>query len=166
MPKLKAQIEKSIKLFVFNILGEEEELKITQSWINCNPPNTGHHLHSHPNSIISGVLYIQTDENTGNIQFHQPAYLYRSMHGDIKNWGKHNYRHVYFTPTSGDLFLFPSTLHHDVVENKSSINRVSLSFNTFYQGVFGSERNLMQVDLRSENGLLTHPKKGKVAKKR
>ena len=166
MPKLNKQIENSLSLYIPNILGENSNLKITQSWLNFNPPGTSHHHHYHPNSIISGIVYLQNDDDTGNIEFHRPASQIRPILDDVKNWNKYNFHFVYFTPKVNNMFLFPSSLYHKVTDNKSTINRISLSFNTFYQGVIGSRNSLQELDLRGENGLLTHPKKGKVAKKR
>ena len=39
------------------------EIYITISWINYTETNQYHHAHSHPNSVISGVYYIETDES-------------------------------------------------------------------------------------------------------
>ena len=148
MPTLKTQIELILKDYVYNILGEETELQIIQSWINYNPPGTSHHKHTHSNSIASGVIYLQTDDKTGNIHMHKPASQSRMIHDEVTNWQKYSYDYVYFTPKISELFLFPSTLPHSVEENKSTISRISLSFNTFYKGTFGSNVNLTQVTLR------------------
>ena len=33
-------------------------LRITQSWLNRTKPQESHHIHNHPNSYLSGVLYV------------------------------------------------------------------------------------------------------------
>ena len=57
---------KTIKDFILNkiyeygnkILGYDyEKFKLTQSWISCKKPGQMHDIHTHPNSIISGVFY-------------------------------------------------------------------------------------------------------------
>ena len=166
LPLLTADINRCVQSFVNRILGEQSTLRITQSWINLNPTTTSHHTHSHFNSVLSGIFYIQVNEETGDIHFHRPHLQSRQIMDVITDWNKYNFQTVYFTPKNGDLFLFPSTLMHAVSVNKSPINRISLSFNTFYDGMFGSELNLTKAEFRGENGLLTHPKKGKVAKKK
>ena len=41
-----------------------------------------------------------------------------------------NYFHTYyFLPTEGRMLLFPSHLQHEVFENKSNEDRISVSFN-------------------------------------
>jgi uncharacterized protein (TIGR02466 family) len=148
MPTLSKQIQKVIDGYVYNFLGEESELKITQSWLNYNPPSTSHHKHAHSNSIVSGIVYLQTDDKTGNLNLYRPENQARHLHDEIKHWHPYNYEHVYFAPKVGNMFLFPSTLSHSVEENTSTISRISLSFNTFYSGAFGSKVNLTQVPLR------------------
>jgi len=147
-PKLKEKIEAVLKDYVYDILGEDSTLRITQSWINFNPPNTSHHKHTHSNSIVSGVIYLQCNDETGNFQVHRPAAQTRQVHSEITNWHQYSYDFMYFVPKVGEMFLFPSSLPHSVEENKSTISRVSLSFNTFYSGTFGSDVNLNQLTLR------------------
>ena len=133
---------------MYNFFGETANVQVTQSWLNYNLPGTSHHKHSHSNSIVSGVVYFQTDENTGNLNLYRPGSQSRQLHDEVTNWNSYNYEYVYFVPKVGNIFLFPSTLPHSVEENKSTISRISLSFNTFYKGTFGSEVRLTQVPLR------------------
>jgi hypothetical protein len=148
MPILKSKIETSIASYMHNLLGEISDIQITQSWLNYNPPGTSHHKHSHANSILSGVVYLQTDENTGNLNLYRFENHPRQIYSEVTNWNTYNYEYVYFPPKVGNMFLFPSTLSHSVEENKSTISRISLSFNTFYSGTFGSKVKLSQVTLR------------------
>src|SRR6056300_1101017 len=45
------------------------ELYITQSWLNYTEANQYHHRHEHPNSVISGVLYFDSDKDNDMIKF-------------------------------------------------------------------------------------------------
>ena len=147
-PKLKREITKALKLFADNIMFQDN-LTITQSWLNKNPPGSMHHRHNHSNSIVSGVYYFSTDENTGNLNFFKSDDrmfpLVSNMKGEQA--GKHTTSRWYFTPRVGSLFLFPSNLAHSVNINTSTITRVSLSFNTFYSSSFGSEKDLTYVNM-------------------
>jgi hypothetical protein len=42
---------------------------ITQSWLNYTEENQFHHQHEHPNSLVSGVVYIDADEKYDSIKF-------------------------------------------------------------------------------------------------
>ena len=49
---------------------------------------------------------------------------------------------------SAELILFPSHLEHSVPENKSDMERISLSFNTFSDGILGKEKNLTYLNVK------------------
>ena len=55
---------------VFNP-NSEMELYITQSWLNVNDNGTGHHPHSHHNSLVSCVYYVDS-YNGDEIAFKNP----------------------------------------------------------------------------------------------
>ena len=42
---------------------------ITQSWLNYTETNQYHHKHSHSNSLVSGVFYINCNEELDKIKF-------------------------------------------------------------------------------------------------
>jgi uncharacterized protein (TIGR02466 family) len=141
LPKLKKHIIAAIKNYNDDITCQPAKIEITQSWMNINPPGTEHHHHFHPNSIISGVYYVQTDEDTGNFILHKPFGLKSNIQDDQTRATRYNHETTFFTPKNGELYLFPSLIWHGVLENKSNIDRVSLSFNTFYRGKFGNRES-------------------------
>ena len=141
--KLARDIARYIDEYTANVLGEDPSLRYTQSWININPPGTSHHKHSHINSIISGVLYLQTNENSGKFLVHKREE--RTIKNQTKNLNKYNYSYLFFEPRKFDLYLFPSSLEHSVEENKSDENRISLSFNTFYHGTINAFSSLTEL---------------------
>ena len=47
---------------------------ITQSWINYTERNQFHHRHSHSNSYVSGVFYIDAKKEVDRIMFYKSAY--------------------------------------------------------------------------------------------
>jgi uncharacterized protein (TIGR02466 family) len=144
--KPNSNLEKSIKThvdyFAKEIFGEgESRLKMHLSWVNFNPPGTAHHRHIHPNSIVSGVFYVRTNEKSGNFNVHKNEFNTRLIRDQITNWNQFNYEYYYFTPRTYDLYLFPSSLAHSVDINESQETRVSLSFNTFYEGEIRTDQN-------------------------
>lgn len=147
VPKTKKLIKNAIKYYSEEILHEATPLRLTQSWLNFNPPGTSHHQHIHSNSIVSGIIYLQCDADTGNLHVHRPNYQVANIRDEPTDFGLFNTEFMFFTPGIGDLFLFPSTLSHNVSENKSSQNRISLSFNTFYGETFGSAQAKTLADV-------------------
>jgi uncharacterized protein (TIGR02466 family) len=135
-------LQEHVNYFVKQILGEgNAKLKIHLSWMNFNPTGTAHHKHVHPNSIVSGVFYLRTNEKSGNFNVHRNDSLRPMIRDQITNWNQFNYEYYFFTPKTYDLYLFPSTLSHSVDPNQSAETRVSFSFNTFYEGEIRTDAN-------------------------
>ena len=106
---------------------------LKNAWINVNPTGTYNTTHTHPQSTISGVLWVKCPENCGNIVFESPVdytqyELMEKTISDITN--KYNYFPTYFfNPVEGSMILFPSDIRHSVEENKSKEDRISIAFN-------------------------------------
>lgn len=114
---------------------EKFKLGITQSWLNYTNPSEYHHRHTHSNSMVSGVLYINASKETDKIFF----YNFRNDAWNIssENYNPFNSPSWWFTVNTGDLILFPSYLPHMVERVQGDDVRVSLAFNTFPVGSVG-----------------------------
>ena len=143
-----------IELNVFNYkknllhIRDDNEIYITQSWINVSRPNDFHPKHKHPNSIISGVMYIDED-GAGDlppIRFHRTHDLY-SVDFSYDELNEFNASCRTFAPEQGMLVLFPSLLEHDVEANRTNRTRTSLSFNTYVRGIVGGREQLTEVTI-------------------
>ena len=124
------------------------ELYITQSWLNYTEENQYHHQHSHPNSIISGVLYFDSDKNNDMIKFFSQR-NYQQIFTDVEEnkfniWNSTSW---WFPVETGELIMFPSSTTHQVDTKKGNNTRISLAFNTFYKGTIGSNSNLTELIL-------------------
>lgn len=147
---LRRFIDDHIRLFKANLLRirEDNEIYITQSWVTCSHPGDYHPKHRHPNSVISGVLYLddETDDGQTPIRFHRTLDLFPvDLAYDELN--EFNASSREFDPERGMLVLFPSSLEHDVEKNRSQHRRRSLSFNTYIRGVVGGKEQLTRLDL-------------------
>ena len=118
---------------------------ITQSWLNYTETNQFHHKHAHPNSLVSGVFYINCDNKFDKIKFFNDSY--KTIKPEIKDWNIWNSESWWFSVKTGDVILFPSSLTH-MVENKEGTNtRISLAFNVFIKGAIGNNKNLTELIL-------------------
>ncbi len=104
-----------------------------EGWKNINEPGNFNIPHSHPRSHLSGVLWIKTSDNCGNIVFESPEIFNRyqelDSYSDEFRRNSNVYMTYYFTPKEGNILIFPSNLQHEVKENKSNEDRISYSFN-------------------------------------
>ena len=146
---IKSYIEEGINYYVNNIICPRFsplEFYITQSWLNYTKEGQYHHKHEHPNSIISGVFYIDADYDKDKIFFYR-SNAYKQISFPVERHNVWNSESWFFQVKPGDLVLFPSSLTH-MVETKSGSNtRCSLSFNVFAKGYFGEEEAMTALHL-------------------
>jgi uncharacterized protein (TIGR02466 family) len=118
---------------------------ITQSWINYNNKDQEHHIHVHPNSVISGVFYINSHIENDSIYFKRDDD--QIFFNQIKQYNKYNCNEFRIPVETGLLLLFPSNLKHFVKRNDKNYTRISLSFNVFVKGTIGSKESLNELIL-------------------
>ena len=124
------------------------EIYITQSWLNYTEADQYHHRHAHPNSVVSGVLYFDSDIKNDKILFsHSKGYQQISPEIDKEKFNLWNSRTWFFPVETGNLFMFPSSTTHQVETKKGNNTRISLAFNTFYKGSIGSNSSLTELIL-------------------
>ena len=124
------------------------EIYITQSWLNYTEANQYHHRHEHPNSVVSGVFYFDSDIKNDKILFsHSRGYQQIRPTIDKTKFNVWNSETWFFPVETGNLFMFPSSTTHQVETKKGINTRISLAFNTFYKGSVGSDTELTELIL-------------------
>ena len=118
---------------------------ITQSWLNYTETNQYHHKHQHPNSLVSGVFYVNCHEQFDKIKFFNDKY--QTIKPEIKDWNLYNSESWWFTVKTGDIILFPSSLTHMVETKEGDNTRISLAFNVFIKGTIVNNKNLTELIL-------------------
>ena len=127
-----------LKKFLTNCLAEFPPIKksvrlFVSAWVNINPPEAFNMKHNHPTSDLSGVLWIKSQKDCGNIIFDSPRSF--ATHQEIECYNEdfkenNNYFHSFsFNPVAGRIMVFPSHLEHHVDFNNSQEDRISVSFN-------------------------------------
>jgi uncharacterized protein (TIGR02466 family) len=144
---LKKELDLRIKDYFNKVISPTDAITpyITQSWLNYTETSQYHHKHAHPNSLVSGVFYINCDEEFDKIKFFNDNY--RTIKLEIKDWNIWNSESWWFSVKTGDVVLFPSSLTH-MVETKQGYNtRISLAFNVFIKGTLGNNKQLTELIL-------------------
>lgn len=118
---------------------------ITQSWLNYTETNQYHHKHAHPNSLVSGVFYINCHEEHDKIKFFRDNY--KTIKLEVKEYNIWNSESWWFSVKTGDVIMFPSSLTHMVETKQGTNTRISLAFNVFIKGTVGDNKQLTELIL-------------------
>lgn len=102
------------------------------TWANVN--SKGHrnqrHVHLDTSIFLSGVYYVKVPENSGRIRFYDPRGPLMTCMPDHEYFNDGHEYH-YIDPEEGMVLFFPCWLEHDVEENDSDEDRISIAFNIF-----------------------------------
>ena len=100
---------------------------ISNGWVNQQKPGQSFPLHSHGESLISCVYYIEAYENSGDLLVVDPR---GSAVWDLNvENGINSVKYKRIKPKTGKMVLFPSYVLHSVEENKSDKTRISVATN-------------------------------------
>ena len=103
-----------------------DRIKPVLSWANISSDREFHPEHTHPNSLVSGILYLNNASPTTFVSH------------NLKNMGSSVYvksyhmKHYDSEAIEGHLVLFPSDLGHFT---SAGVHRATLSFNTMPVGI-------------------------------
>lgn len=136
----------SAKCFFKNVYKHKDdvELYMTQSWCNYTKQGQFHHIHAHPNSFISGVFYVDGNEESDKIIFVRDI-GYQQIKIFPTEYNAFNSESWWLPATPGTLYLFHSSLSHRVDPVQGEKTRISISFNTFLKGTIGSTDTLTEL---------------------
>jgi uncharacterized protein (TIGR02466 family) len=139
MNTLHNEVLLSLQHYINNIIVASDKVKpyVTQSWLNYTDPGQYHHVHSHPNSFLSGVVYIDADEKYDSIVFCKNQFDQIKL--QPKEFNLHNSESWAIPVKTGDIIVFPSSLMHRVDKTINPKTRISLSFNSFLRGNIGDK---------------------------
>jgi len=144
---IKKELNERVKDYFNKVLSTTDSVTpyITQSWLNYTETNQYHHKHFHPNSLVSGIFYINCHKTLDKIKFFKEDY--KIIKPEVKDWNLYNSESWWFTVKTRDLIMFPSSMMH-MVENKEGANtRISLAFNVFIKGTIGNNKNLTELTI-------------------
>lgn len=123
--------------FVYrDVMNYDTRLRVTNAWFNECGVGGRQPMHNHCNSVLSGTLYLRTDEKS-YLQFQSPYGLndFGNLLLDEPNvkrpnkfgYGSH-FKIATYKVSNGACMFWPSHLRHGYPENLTP-NRLSLSFN-------------------------------------
>ena len=138
MPQFKPLVDELFKMQrqVFKEEWLDREPVLGNMWANINYQGGYNKAHIHPNATYSGVYYVKSLPNSGNLVCNDPRPGIQT-HMPVRVKGtppKHLWREVHLEPKEGRIIMFPAWLWHCVEPNESGDIRISVSFNFIQHG--------------------------------
>ena len=123
--------------YVSEIMKCKNKAKITNSWANYSFTGNNHAPHTHSNSVVSGIYYVQVEDSVPFIEFEHvgPRYLVQFPMTEETIFNSNVYN---INVKNGMLVIFPSHIRHSVPRNDSKQWRISVAFNSFLLGDLNS----------------------------
>lgn len=124
-------------------LGFESNIAMTGMWGTVHPDGGYHHRHTHFNSFLAGVYYLDGSKNSSGTAFYNPLH-YQNLIFPAKKRNE-NPRMVgeYIQPfEEGTLIIFPAWLAHSTAQNNLAVTnsfRKILSFNSMPVGATNND---------------------------
>lgn len=122
-PEVEEAILAEAQLYLDSV-GSDRTAHLVESWMTLTGQGEYGHVHNHKGNSISGVVYVQSHPQAGDIYFPHPHH--NLEHTDFL---EHDPTHLSIAPITGTLILFPAWLQHGVRTNTTAHTRISLSFN-------------------------------------
>ena len=125
-----------------------DDIELTGMWSNVLKPGETHPPHTHSNNYISGVYYVQADNNpnTPAINFIDPRGQTCVLQPQQKRYTIYNSTRHSLPARVNRMILFPSWLSHFVPINYSKSDRISIAFNAMLKGKVGEPTNFQSAN--------------------
>ena len=114
-------------------------MSIVNYWINVNRQGNSNAYHAHPNSLYSGVVYLDASPDQGRISFYPPnsdstIFAYHTL--EFNSYIDETLSYIFIKPETNRVIFFPSHVHHSVEPNPTNRSRISFAFNMHHRDKF------------------------------
>lgn len=150
---IKNQVKAHLDDYSYSVIGIRDDVKmrLMNSWVMSHVRGDFAPNHYHTNSVISGVLYLQVPENSGDIYFvkdqDEQDILSRTINVP-KVPNNYNSANQKICVSAGDLILFPSKLIHYVPASESDEMRFCIAFNVMPRDFVGDDELLNYISFK------------------
>ena len=113
-----------------------ESVYINNMWAQITTHANNHDVHIHPNSYISGILYVKSPPVCGETILHNPTLRDLMIQPEITEFVPMNCAKWVVQPEKGKLLLFPSWIPHSVRQGydfQDGEERISLAFTVMFK---------------------------------
>jgi len=148
LKRIKNKFDFFVKYYINEIIGINNEFKLTNSWLTLNKKGSFHATHIHTNTILSLTYYIQIKSGDLVFSLDKPSFqkYYNFDYTTIKPT-LYNSNQIKIKPKQNAVVIFPGALNHGTTINKSNIDRVMLGANYFVKGIIGSNEQVSYLEI-------------------
>jgi uncharacterized protein (TIGR02466 family) len=122
---------------IFDLFGVKRDSHyINNMWVNIGVHGHHHEYHIHPNSYLSGILYVKTPILCGDTLFHNPTTHNNMIQPDFNHYDKMNTGKWVMKPEKGKIVFFPSWIPHSVRQGydlQDNEERITLAFTLMFR---------------------------------
>lgn len=151
---LKKFIHNFVNRYTIKIFRTRQKINMMQSWVNITNTGESHPKHFHPNSFLSGVMFVKSSPDAPPLMI-ENHYRALQSYVDLYDGGDPTLPPNEFSncdkateiiePIPGRIILFTSPTPHLVPESSSKEERITLAFNTWPARPFGSNKDVTYV---------------------
>jgi len=130
--QFKQYITESINEYIKQVYLLDDLQYHVKTFLLTNGIYTRTSFHNHRGAFISGVFYINVDENSGDLIFHDPRFnAIRSTPLECSE----AFAPVTILPKNGDIVIFPSFVYHETNISFSDSTRILIPFDVYIASV-------------------------------
>jgi uncharacterized protein (TIGR02466 family) len=109
---------------------------ITNMWANIGNPNGRGHMHTHPNCLLSGLVYIRTPANCGPTMFCSARRLTKNIEASYTEKNDLNTDFILMPAEKGRMLIWPSHIPHAQERGTAdeTDERIVVPFNVMIRG--------------------------------
>ena len=150
---LKSFIHAFVQRYTEKVFRTNQKIKLLQSWANIENNGDCHPVHFHPNSYMSGVIFVKSAPDSPPLILENPfrpyqlsVDLFNGVNPDLppNELSDCSRNMSEIPPIPGNIVIFPSLTPHRVPRSNGG-ERITIAFNSYPELPFGSEEDVTQV---------------------
>lgn len=134
-------LDKEIYCILENMKVNRESHYVSGLWHNVSREPYINPQHTHPNSFLSGIVYIRCPDGSGHTVFTDPVRERKVFLPDLFDVNQENSRTFSIKPENGLVTIFPSWLEHQVDNGTMNADDVRIT-TAFNYNIHGSATQL------------------------
>lgn len=105
-----------------------DSLELNDIWINIIPAGSYLSMHTHKNSVLTGVYFVDSAEHAGRLQFERADNGDYHLTDNVADATYYSTTHAHYASKSGALYIFSGWMRYGIEGNRSNKDQISIGF--------------------------------------